>query len=314
MMKQLSLVLSLFVLFACLTAVAVADNWAVIVSTSRYWHNYRHGANALSIYHLAKENGIPDERIMLMLGESYACDPRNYLPATVYNNKAKAVNLHSCDTVIDLQGYEVSVAAFNEVLQGRYVPTTPNGRVLRSNNKSNIVIYMSGHGNKGFMKFHDTQFCTADDLADSFAIMHSLGMYNKILFIADTCNAESMCLKIRSPNIVCIGSSTYEHSSYSHHGDDMLGIQVIDTFAYDLLEILGTVAGGQHMTMAQAAKREKALSRSLWDIFSNMPNTKPALHSAINDKNALKTWTLGEFISSGEEIVPVQDIPLADLF
>eukprot|EP00744_Colponema_vietnamica_P008225 GILI01011755.1.p1 GENE.GILI01011755.1~~GILI01011755.1.p1 ORF type:complete len:542 (+),score=111.52 GILI01011755.1:168-1628(+) len=50
---------------------------------------------------------------------------------------------------------------------------------------------MSGHGNKGFLKFHDTQYYTADDLADSFAIMHSLGMYNKILFIADTCNAES---------------------------------------------------------------------------------------------------------------------------
>ena len=26
------------------------DNWAVIVSTSRFWHNYRHAANALGIY------------------------------------------------------------------------------------------------------------------------------------------------------------------------------------------------------------------------------------------------------------------------
>lgn len=35
---------------ALLAALALADNWAVIVSSSRYWHNYRHEANALSVY------------------------------------------------------------------------------------------------------------------------------------------------------------------------------------------------------------------------------------------------------------------------
>lgn len=29
---------------------AEADNWAVIVSSSRYWLNYRHTANALGVY------------------------------------------------------------------------------------------------------------------------------------------------------------------------------------------------------------------------------------------------------------------------
>ena len=29
---------------------AAGDTYAVIVSSSRYWHNYRHESNALSVY------------------------------------------------------------------------------------------------------------------------------------------------------------------------------------------------------------------------------------------------------------------------
>jgi glycosylphosphatidylinositol transamidase (GPIT) subunit GPI8 len=33
------------------------SNWAVIASTSRYWFNYRHVANALAIYRAVKQMG-----------------------------------------------------------------------------------------------------------------------------------------------------------------------------------------------------------------------------------------------------------------
>ena len=36
---------------------------ALVVSSSRYWFNYRHAVNALAIYRVLKENGIPDENI-----------------------------------------------------------------------------------------------------------------------------------------------------------------------------------------------------------------------------------------------------------
>lgn len=36
------------------------NNWAVIVDASRFWFNYRHAANALSIYRSVKRLGIPD--------------------------------------------------------------------------------------------------------------------------------------------------------------------------------------------------------------------------------------------------------------
>ena len=30
------------------------SNWAVILSTSRYWFNYRHASDALSFYHIVR--------------------------------------------------------------------------------------------------------------------------------------------------------------------------------------------------------------------------------------------------------------------
>lgn len=37
-----------------------SNNWAVLVDTSRFWFNYRHVANVLSIYRSVKRLGIPD--------------------------------------------------------------------------------------------------------------------------------------------------------------------------------------------------------------------------------------------------------------
>jgi hypothetical protein len=38
------------------------DNWAVILCTSRYWHNYRHSSNALAIHRILRSHGYPEER------------------------------------------------------------------------------------------------------------------------------------------------------------------------------------------------------------------------------------------------------------
>src|SRR5690606_5047174 len=63
------------------------NNWAVLVCTSRFWFNYRHAANVLSIYHTIKQLGIQDDHIILMLADDFACNPRNSYPAQIFNNE-----------------------------------------------------------------------------------------------------------------------------------------------------------------------------------------------------------------------------------
>ena len=83
------------------------NNWAVLVDTSRFWFNYRHVANVLSIYRSVKRLGIPDSQIILMIADDMACNPRNPRPATVFNNANENINVYGDDVEVDYRGYEV---------------------------------------------------------------------------------------------------------------------------------------------------------------------------------------------------------------
>lgn len=291
--KVVFLVLLLLLSVNEVDAVGDTNNWVVLTSASRYWHNYRHGSNVMSVYQAARsQGGMSDDNILLMLAESYACDPRNPLPGTLYNNADRAVNLYSCGSRPDVLGYELTASKFTSILHGRHTHSTPLAHRLQSNNQSNVLVYITGHGNKGFIKFHDTEFYAAEDFADAFEVMHRLGRYGKLLFIADTCNAESLCLEIRSPNVVCVASSSLEENSYSHHGDPDTGIEVIDRFGYELLQMVMGAEGDRWKLGGPGPKA------SLRELFGRMRLAAPVMRPSINDPFSLDTWTLSEFLST----------------
>lgn len=74
---------------------------------------------------------------------------------------------------------------------------------------------MTGHGGDEFLKFQDAEEISAYDLADSFKQMSEKKRYNEILFMIDTCQANTMYSKINSTNILAAGSSKLDESSYS---------------------------------------------------------------------------------------------------
>lgn len=59
-----------------------------------------------------------------------------------------------------------------------------------------------------------------------------------MLFMIDTCQANTMYSKFYSPNILATGSSKLDQSSYSHHADNDVGVAVIDRYTYYNLEFL----------------------------------------------------------------------------
>lgn len=127
----------------------------------------------------------------------------------------------------------------------------PRSKRLLTDDRSNIFVYMTGHGGDEFLKFQDSEEISAFDIADAFeqmwqkkrsvpvtlgprpyAIMNSrtnfIGKrYNEIFFMIDTCQANTMYSKFYSPNILATGSSRIRENSYSvsspstllHHGE-----------------------------------------------------------------------------------------------
>ena len=62
------------------------NTWAILVTTSTFWFNYRHAAGALGFYRTVRQLGVPDDRIVLMVAGPVACDPRNSRRGRVFIN------------------------------------------------------------------------------------------------------------------------------------------------------------------------------------------------------------------------------------
>lgn len=230
------------------------NNWAVLVDTSRFWFNYRHVANVLSMYRSIKRLGIPDSHIILMSADDMACNPRNVKPGTVYNNAHQHINVYGDDVEVDYRGYEVTVENFIRVLTGRHEPSVSRTKRLLSDDRSNVLVYMTGHGGDGFLKFQDAEEIVNKELADAFEQMWQKRRYHELLFIIDTCQAVSMYQEFYSPNILAIGSSQVGEDSLSHHVDPNIGVYIIDRYTYYALEFLERVAPDSKSTMGDFFK------------------------------------------------------------
>lgn len=127
---------------------------------SKYWFNYRHYNNALSIYQLCRDNGIPDENIILMLADDLPSNARNAVKNGMFSAGAKSGKTLYDDSIeIDYRGEDVTVENFIRVLLGRQgesvsslaTPNPPDSsykgrRHLETDQDSNILIYLTGHG------------------------------------------------------------------------------------------------------------------------------------------------------------------------
>jgi len=228
------------------------SNWAVLVSTSRFWFNYRHIANTLSLYRTVKRLGIPDSQIILMLPDDMACNPRNTFSGSVFNDKSRLLDLYDDKgeegqkvegmggIEVDYRGNEVTVESFIRLLTDRWPASHPTSKRLMTDDRSNILIYMTGHGGDSFLKFQDSEEISSFDLADALEQMYEKQRYHEMLFMIDTCQANTMYTEFYSPGIVATGSSAKDQSSYSHHADQDVGVAVIDRWTYFNLEFLET--------------------------------------------------------------------------
>ena len=178
----------------------VGDTFAVIVSSSRYWFNYRHNADALAMYHAVRRLGLPDTRIILMLADNPACSPHNPTPGRVYARKNDRMHgdVFSEDTQVDYSGAAVTADALLRVLSGHHRPGTPQSRRLAMGPRSRLLLYLTGHGGDGFLKFHDREELAAEDLATALSLAEAAERFSEALVVLDTCQAATLTEPLRT--------------------------------------------------------------------------------------------------------------------
>ncbi|KAJ7410111.1 GPI-anchor transamidase [Willisornis vidua] len=254
----------------------------VQVCTSRFWFNYRHVANTLSVYRSVKRLGIPDSHIVLMLADDMACNPRNPKPATVFSHKNMELNVYGDDVEVDYRSYEVTVENFLRVLTGRIPPSTPRSKRLLSDDRSNILIYMTGHGGNGFLKFQDSEEITNVELADAFEQMWQKRRYNELLFIIDTCQGASMYERFYSPNIMALASSQVGEDSLSHQPDLGIGVHLMDRYTFYVLEFLEEIHPASQTNMNDLRDPQNVL---ITDFFGSVRKVEITTETVSLDRD-----------------------------
>ncbi|CAL4120460.1 unnamed protein product, partial [Meganyctiphanes norvegica] len=199
------------------------------------------------MYRSLKNYGLQDAQYKMWHIRCYSYD----IEETIFSSKHKRIHIYIHRRDIIYHQHSVTVENFVRLLTGRLAPSTPRSKRLLTDDGSNILIYMTGHGGDGFLKFQDSEEITNVELADAFEQMWQKKRYNEILFIIDTCQAASMYEYFYSPNILAIASSLVGEDSLSHHVDPAIGVYIIDRFTFYALEFLERVTPDSKKTLAQ---------------------------------------------------------------
>lgn len=172
---------------------------AVIVGPSRGWKNYRHQADALTIYTLLRQNGVDDDNIILMIYDDIPTVPENPIRGNIHNIP-KGQNIRS-GAYVDYSGASVTAEMFGNVMTGTKTASTPV--VLESDAGTDVFVYIASHGAPGEIVFGTGKsILTTDDFTAITNSMERDNRYRQAAFFVDTCFGESVATNVTAPGIL----------------------------------------------------------------------------------------------------------------
>ena len=137
----------------------------IVLSSSKFWFNYRHSLNAFQFYQYLKQSGVTDDKIMLMVPTDHGCSPKNIFPGTLYHEESHTQNWLCDDVEVDYKAEDLTAESILNLLRGRYEDLLPKSKRLITGPNTRIFIYFNGHGGNGFFKIQDTDLVHSPDLA-----------------------------------------------------------------------------------------------------------------------------------------------------
>ena len=211
------------------------DFQAVILGPSRGWMNYRHQSDALAVYTLLRENGVPDNKIILMLYDDVPFTSENPIKGDIHNVLA-GKNLRS-GAGVDYSGEQVTPLTLKQVLLGNKTKTTPV--VLESGNSTDVFVYIASHGEPGEIDFstrHST--LSTSDFRDVTETMYREGRYRQIVFFVDTCFGESIGINATVPGLLYLTAAAKDEPSLGTTYDASIRQWLSDEFTESVLDTI----------------------------------------------------------------------------
>lgn len=244
---------------------ALDQRWALIVATSTRWENYRHQADAFAMYQLLKRHGYSDDHIILIVSDTYAYSKRNPFQGQIFVSSDRN-NVYDEDA-IDYDFNDLSPEDLQDILCGHASDRLP--KVINSDSNDNVLIFWSGHGDKGKLRWGEGFAYYSDDMMrETLLKMHKEQRYRRMLFAIEAC--YSGCIGERCdgiPGVLFVTAANAQESSKAELLDPELRIYLSNAFTRtfqesidahpsislrDLYYNLALTTSGSHVTVYNA--------------------------------------------------------------
>lgn len=225
---------------------AAGNKWAVLVSGSKGFGNYRHQANICHAYHVLINRGFLPSNIILFSYNDAASSPQNPFPGKLFNKPEDNAIDYNQGCIMDYTGNLVTPQNFINVITGNSLAMRGKGtqKVLKSTSEDNVFIYFTDHGGPSLIAFPNG-YLYAYQLSIAFRNMYSKRMYNRMVVYIEACESGSMFEEYIETywNILAVTSSRPGQNGYATYcpPDDIvdgthIGTCLGDQFSASFLE------------------------------------------------------------------------------
>ena len=180
-----------------------------------------------------KKNGKSSNEFFLGIGEDHSNDIRNPFLGSIYYDDNYNDDIY---IIPNITKEKINKNSFKSILTGGHINSIPFFFSISNNSK--ILIYLTGHGGSGFLKFGPNEELNIEEFSLILLEMKRIYNFFELLIIIDTCQAESFFNLINIPGITIIVSSSINEYSTSSIYDKLYGIPLTDLFTYYFCLIL----------------------------------------------------------------------------
>ncbi len=267
----------------------VTDCWAVVISPSTTWANYRHQADAFAMYQLLRDSGYDDDHIVLIVEDNLYNDARNKYPGKIFVERLSENEDDNFDVregaVVDYHFSQVTREDVADIMLGRQSDRLP--QVIHPTSTSNVFFFWSGHGgsregplwgNEDAQEFFGTQ-----RIHDIVSQMNQAGLYRRLFFAIETCYSGRWGEALKGlPNVLAITAANTNEMSDADVHDPTLGVFLSNAFArtfrnevsinntisiYDLYHELARTTIGSHVTLYNQEQYGSVYTNKMQEYF-----------------------------------------------
>ena len=284
---------------------AVTDHWAVVISPSTTWANYRHQADAFAMYQTLRNHGYDDDHIVLIVEDNLADDSRNVFPGKIFversSNPQETDPLVNDDVrkgaVVDYHFSQLTRDDIADIMLGRQSDRLP--QVIHPTATSDVFFFWSGHGGSnegplwgnedargfGINRIKDiiTQMAGTAPEGSPDGNAPGTQSYRRLMLAIETCFSGLWGEALTGlPNVLVLTAATGRETSKADVHDRELGVYLSNAFArtfrrqvnannrvtiYDLYRQLFRTTTGSHVSIYNQKNYGSVYSETMSEFF-----------------------------------------------